>query len=383
MPPALAALHMVFAWIEAHVSRLDAEDVPFSEAVGRVLAEDVLSAIDAPDSDRAAADGLALRADETAGAGPYNPLRFRSAPPDQELPFGAGVLVNAGDPLPAGADAIARLETIEPAPPDGYEVIEGVARGNLVLFRAGQISRRAHLLAKGRRLQPHDVGVLAAAAIQRTRVVRRPRVSCLIVGAACEGFRDVDGPLLRALVARDGGDIEIRRLGRDRAELLQALAEASADAVIITGGSGPGANDCSAAVLAEAGDLAIHGVALNPGGTAGCGLTVTGAPAFLLPGSPADCLWAYEFFAGHAIRLLGGRDSSLPFPTQQMRVARKIVSAIGLTEVVPLRRLGPDLAEPLPSIAETGLAAADGFAIMGEGSEGIAEGGAVTAYITA
>ena len=104
IPPAPAALHTVFTWIEAHVSRLDAEDRPLSEAVGRVLAEDVVCAIDAPDADRAAADGLALRADETAGAGPYNPLRFRSAPPDQELPSGAGVLVNAGDPLPAGAE---------------------------------------------------------------------------------------------------------------------------------------------------------------------------------------------------------------------------------------------------------------------------------------
>jgi len=382
MPRARAPLDAVFAWIEAHVAALEAEDAPLSEAVGRVLAEDAISAIDAPEVDRAAADGLAVRAGETAGAGPYNPLRFWSAPPGQDLPPGAGMLLNAGDALPTGADAIAPLEMIEPSPPNGYEITEGVAHGNLILFRASQIARDARVLAKGRLLQPHDVGALAAAAVDLVGVVRRPRVRCLLVGAV-RGSRDIDGPLLSALVARDGGELDLRRLGRDQAELVSALAEGGADLAVIAGGSGAGSNDFSAAALAEAGALAIHGVALKPGETAGCGLTVAGAPTFLLPGTPAGCLWAYELLVGRAIRLLGGRNPSLPFPARQMTLTRKIVSAIGMTEIVPLRRISRDLVEPLPSFAEAGLGAADGFVILSEGSEGVPEGGAVTTHITA
>ena len=104
----------------------------------------------------------------------------------------------------------------------------------------------------------------------------------------------------------------------------------------------------------------------------------------LLPGAPAACLWSYELFAGRAIRRLGRRSPELPYRSREMITARKIVSAIGMTEICPVRCGAGDSVEPLPSFAEAGLMAAvgaDGFVIVPEGSEGHPQRGRVTVYL--
>jgi molybdopterin molybdotransferase len=135
--------------------------------------------------------------------------------------------------------------------------------------------------------------------------------------------------------------------------------------------------------MAAAGSLDIHGVALMPGETAGLGHTLGGVPVLLLPGSPAACLWNYELFAGRAIRRLGGRNSEPPYRVVGVTTTRKIVSAIGLTEICPIRRLADGRVEPLAAFAGVGLmatAAADGFMIVPAASEGYPAGATINAY---
>jgi molybdopterin molybdotransferase len=249
------------------------------------------------------------------------------------------------------------------------------------------------LLKTGRRLLPYDIALLAAAGVARVQVVRPPRVHCFLVArtiaeatASPVGIlHDANGPLLRGLVQRDGGTVaELRQIDRDCAAIRDALAVPGSDVIIVVGGTGRGSGDASAATVAEAGELAIHGVALSPGETACLGRTNIGVPIFLLPGAPTSCLWAYEFFAGRAVRRLAGRKPTLPFGVREMTTVRKIVSAIGMTEVCPVRCLGDDQVEPIASFAETGLGAvalADGFVIVSEGSEGVPEGALVTVHL--
>jgi molybdopterin molybdotransferase len=136
--------------------------------------------------------------------------------------------------------------------------------------------------------------------------------------------------------------------------------------------------------LAAAGEVAIHGVALRPGETAGFGRTTGGTPAILLPGAPAGCFWVYEMFAGRAIRRMAGQDPRLPFRRRKMALARKIVSAIGSTEICAVQcRLDGTIA-PLAPVADLGFAgaaAADGFVIVPEQSEGYPAGATVAAYL--
>ena len=104
----------------------------------------------------------------------------------------------------------------------------------------------------------------------------------------------------------------------------------------------------------------------------------------LLPGSPAVCLFGYEMLASRAVRRMGGRDPSLPHGSRVMRTGRKIVSAIGMTEICPVRCAAPDVVEPPPSFGEARLMSAitsGGFVIVPETSEGYAQGALVTVYL--
>ncbi|MFZ1104116.1 MAG: molybdopterin-binding protein [Hyphomicrobiaceae bacterium] len=396
-PSERARLNDVVAWIDGWAAPVAAEDVLLAHAVGRVLARSVEAPLDLPPFDRAAADGFALRADETVGASAYNPLPFRLGPASAGVAPGVAVAVASGDPLPAGADAVIRLEHAMPEPPGAMAAIAPVFAGSSVERKGSHAVRGSVLLASGRRLDASNVGLLAAAGLARVSVMGMPRVRCvLLAGRAIEAGRapaageiyDANGPMLAALVGRDGGVVAGRhRVERDEKALGEALRHAleapEADIVLVAGGTGPGADDHAAAALAQAGALAVHGVAVRPGETAGAG-RAAGMPVFLLPGVPVDCLWAYELIAGRAIRLMAGRSPELPYAVETLRLARKIVSEVGTVEVCPVRRTGGAEAEPMPSFGEAGLAAAahaDGFVLVPEASEGHPQGAAVIVYL--
>jgi molybdopterin molybdotransferase len=392
--PGRAPLDDVVAWIDAWAALVGPEEVPLAHAAGRVLARDVTAAMDLPPLDRAAADGFAVRADETVGASAYNPLRFRLTPGTAYLAPGAAVAVESGDPLPPGADAVVRLEHAMADAAGTIAIIAPTAAGSEVERAGSQAAHGTVLVAAERQLGPGEIGLLASAGLRRISVVDRPRVRCLLTSArAVEAERastpgavyDANGPMLAALIERDGGWVDLCRVLQGRVGLRDALGAPGADLILIAGGTGPGCGDESAAALSEAGEVVIHGVALRPGETAGVG-RAGNVPVFLLPGTPVACLWAYELLAGRAVRRLAGRSPKLPFPARTLRAARKIVSEVGTTEVCPVRCTGDDEVEPIAPFAEVGLAAAaqaDGFVLVPEASEGYSRGALVTVYLFA
>jgi molybdopterin molybdotransferase len=247
---------------------------------------------------------------------------------------------------------------------------------------AGEEARAGDpLVAAGRPLRAADLGLLALAGARSLPVVRRPRVRLLVARAA---LPDLDGPLLAALLARDGAVVEgpgLPAADAGGAALRAALRQPGADLLLVAGRTGPAEDDHAAAALAAAGRVMVRGIALAGAETACLGLAGA-VPAVLLPGAPAACLWSYELVAGAAVRRLGGRPAALPFARGDGRLARKIVSAIGLAEAVPLRRSAegwtPLAAGGPPSLARA--AAADGFVLVPAGSEGFAAGTMVPIY---
>jgi molybdopterin molybdotransferase len=380
------------AWIDALAPAADGEDILLAAAAGRILARDANATLDLPPVDRAAVDGIALHAEATIGASIYNPcvLQWTSAPSD--LAPGDASRVNAGDLLPDGADAVIRWDHVGLDALGRVNLTEPTTAGNGVERKGSQAARGSLLIAAGQRLTAADIGLLASAGLAHVGVRTKPRVRCLIAeGTVQAGNRlphgeiyDANRPLLAALIERDGGIVlEQRTIARDRAVLRNALSISGADLVLVVGGTGSGSNDQAAAALAEAGELAIHGVALRHAETFGMGLAA-GVPTFLLPGNPVACLLAYELFAGRAIRRFGGQNPAFPFSARQMTTTRKIVSEIGVLELRPVRCPSQDLAEPVAFFVEAGLKAfaqAHGFVVIPEKSEGYPRGTIVTVYL--
>jgi molybdopterin molybdotransferase len=219
------------------------------------------------------------------------------------------------------------------------------------------------------------------------QVVRRPRVRLVIAGpkraAGSPPGRDADGPMLHALVARDGGVVEEAVVGADeRGAMARGLAAPGVDAILVAGRTGAGPDDEAPLALVDVGELAIHGVALRPGSSTGMGRVGT-VPVVLLPGDPLACLCAYELLAGRLVRRLGGRYPGLPHPVREAEVGRKIVSTVGFVDVCRVR-LVDGRAEPIGSVDEGGLAStvrADGFVVVPSPLEGHAPGARVRVHV--
>jgi molybdopterin molybdotransferase len=386
------------AWIDAHAHRLPDESVALEAATGRVLAADVIAPVDVPGFDRAAMDGYALRGAETAGATEYNPLTFRvvgQALP--ALPFTGAIAADAAIRIMTGAPVAEGVDSVIPAEyatesAGEIAVTRPVAPGQHVGHRGEDLQQGAPALRAGRRLRPQDVGLIASLGLAEVEVVRQPRVRILVTGNEVKAPGTPKGPyqiydansyMLRGLVERDGGLLERHRpLGDDPEAIRAALIAPGADAILISGGSSVGSEDYAPRLLMELGELAIHGIAMRPSSPAGFG-RIGDALVFLLPGNPVSCLCAYDFFAGRALRLRGGRSADWPHRIVRLPVGRKIVSAIGRVDYCRVRILDGSV-EPIALSGASILSSttrADGFVIVPAESEGYGPGTDVDVYL--
>jgi molybdopterin molybdotransferase len=192
---------------------------------------------------------------------------------------------------------------------------------------------------------------------------------------------DANGPMLAALVARDGGVAENRPIVPDDAEAIRTALRADADVILVSGGSSVGLEDHAPRLLAELGTVAIHGIAMRPSSPAGMG-TIGRTLVFLLPGNPVSCLCAYDFFAGRALRRLGGRASDWPYPAVSLPLARKLVSQVGRVDYARVKIVN-GLVEPI-SVSGAALlrttTEACGFVVIPADSEGYAAGEQVVVF---
>lgn len=386
------------SWIDGTARALPGEAVEVEALNGRVLDANVIAPIDVPAFDRAAMDGYAIRADDSVGASDYNPLAFTivgDALPAQpftgEIGAGTTVRVMTGAPMPAGLDTVVPAEYAQVV--DGrLEITAASTPGKHVGRRGEDLHAGQIVLNARRRLRPQDAGLLASLGFDRATVVRRPRVRLVVTGSEVvppgepKGeweVYDANSAMLRALVARDGGVIEgHHRPGDDAARIAEAMTAPGADVVLLSGGSSVGAEDHAPRLLAQAGELAVHGVAMRPSSPAGMG-RIGDRLVFLLPGNPVSCLCAYDFFAGRAIRLLGGLAAEWPYRSMEATVARKIVSAVGRVDYCRVR-LSETGVEPLALSGASILSSttrADGFVIVPGESEGFSPGTRVMVYL--
>jgi molybdopterin biosynthesis enzyme len=339
----LTPVDAVLARVAALARPVAPYEIATEDAPGCVLAEDIASAAALPAAAIALRDGWAVRAEQVADAGPYAPMPLGQAP----------AWVDAGNSLPADSDAM--------LPPDaitGKEAHASATAGDGVLaagadMAAGQILRRA-----GERLRGTDIAVLLAAGIKSVQV-REPLVRIIHVRSEGTARAVARG------VARHGANLMVL-------EGLEKAFEADCDAIIAIGGTGEGRHDESVSLLAKHGQVDIHGFGLSPGETAALG-SAAGKPVLLLPARLDGALAAFLVVGGPLLRTLTGTTTSEP--GMPVTLMRKIVSTVGMAEVVPVRRANGG-AEPLASghwpLAT--IARADGWVFVPPQSEGFAAG---------
>ena len=306
------------------VGRLAAEDVPLREAAGRVLAEEVRATTDVPGFTNSAMDGYAVLARDVAAAGPANPVRLplrgevrAGVAPPHPLQAGTAIRIMTGAPVPAGADAVVRVE--DTAEEDGAVLIRASVSAGTSLRAAGSDLRAGDLVAApGRVVSPGVIGVCAAAGRTSLRCLRRPSVMVLTTG---DELRDVGEPLepgqivntnrytLAAAVEEAGGLVLDAGVARDeREQIAAALRQAdAADLVISSGGVSMGTYDLVRDLLAQEGRIDFWQVALRPGKPLAFG-SVRGVPLIGLPGNPVSSLVAFELFARPAVLKMQARE---------------------------------------------------------------------------
>ena len=305
----------------AEVRRLPAEDVPLGQALGRVLADDVISAVDVPPFDTSAMDGFAVAA---TGGGVLDVIGESRAGRPAEVAVGPGeaVAISTGAAIPAGTRAVVPVER---ALRDGGAVrVEPVREGANVRRAGDDVPAGRTVLAAGSGLGAAGLGVLASVGVAMARCVRRPRTAVLTTGDELIEPGQQLGPgqiwssnsqVLAGQAARAGADLVACETASDdreatRAALHRALERS--DLVCVSGGVSVGPHDHVKGALADL-DVTerFWGVALKPGKPTWFGLAQRAAGPVLvfgLPGNPVSAMVTFELFARPALRALQGAD---------------------------------------------------------------------------
>jgi putative molybdopterin biosynthesis protein len=386
---------------------LGRERVALEEARGRVLAEDVVAAVDVPGFDRSNVDGFALRAPDTAGASAAEPrpLRLNSEvltpgiEPRLPVTPGTATVIATGGMLPRGADAVLMVEHSEFDEAAGRILaLRPAVAGQFVAFAGGDIARGETVVRRGRVLSAREIGMLAAVGQGVVEVWRRPRVAVLSTGdelvppgAALRpgAVYDSNAAVLAATIEELGGLAVPLGIVADDEDLLERRLQdglEAADLVVLSGGTSKGAGDVAHQVVARLGapGILVHGVALKPGKPI-CLAVVGAKPVVVLPGFPTSAMFTFHEFVAPVIRAFAGRPPAAVETTAAV-LATRLPSERGRMEYVMVSLVaapGEDgglVAYPTAkgSGAVTAFAQADGFFAIPPLADAVPAGAQIT-----
>jgi molybdopterin molybdotransferase len=310
------------ARILAATRALPAEPVEVGAAAGRVLAEDVRSAVDLPPFPSSAMDGYAVRVADLPGTLRVVGESAAGTPFAGTLGRGDAIAISTGAVVPEGADAVAPVEVVVKRG-NNIEVERQLELGASIRPRGGDVRAGDVVLTAGTRLGPAGVAGLAAAGIAAVLVARRPRVAVLATGSelvspgeplALGQIYEANAVMLAAALAVVGAEIVAApSVADDEASLRAALERGlECDVLVTSGGVSVGEHDLVREVERELGvEESFWRVAIKPGkplafGTRGKTLV------FGLPGNPVSALVGAELFVKPALRAMQGISDPLP-----------------------------------------------------------------------
>jgi len=301
---------------------LPARDVPLTTALGLALAESVAADLDMPPFDKAMMDGYAVRCTDLAGPSTL-PVQAevtagQTAPP---LAPGYAIRIMTGAPIPAGADAVIRVEDTKLAPENRVEIQASPPKpGQFILSRGREMRRGDAVLNDGGILRAQEIGLLTTVGRTSVKAIPPPEVSILATGdelveasrAPGPGqLRNSNGPMLAAQAIRAGVPATDLGIARDDATALRSRINAGLQSsiLLLSGGVSMGTKDLVPDVLRDLGVRPhFHQVAMKPGKPLFFG-TYGDTLVFGLPGNPVSAFCGFELFVRPAIRKMAGHPS--------------------------------------------------------------------------
>ena len=284
------------------------ERVALASAAWRVAAEDVVSSIDVPMFERAAMDGYAVIASDTAAATDGSPARLRmieqiytGQSPSSTITPGTCAEIATGAPLPDGADAVVMVEQTSKSSDTVIEIRARATEGQNIGRRGADITSGACVLRQGELLNPGRIGAVAAIGRASIEVYAKPRVAILSTGnevvdpgttlAPGQVF-DVNSFTLSSIAEAHGCIADPRSPAEDSLDKLGAALDAcaGADVIVFSGGSSVGERDLIVDLIAARGEMVFHGIAVKPGKPTGFAYVHGRTPFFAMPGNPTSCL---------------------------------------------------------------------------------------------
>lgn len=330
------------------------ERIAILDANGRVAAAAATCAMDVPPFDRAAMDGYAVIAEDTFGAGRYEPRVLRCIEkvytgqvPAKTLTRGECIEIATGAPLPAGANAVVMVEETEKeSGSDGVRVFTPVYPGQHVGRRGADITAGQPVLNPGDQINPARIGALAAAGVLDVEVYAKPRIAILSTGNEIVEpgqplgpgqIYDINQFTLSTIIAAHGGVPVRRPTAPDDLDELKAAIESAAaeDVIVFSGGSSVGERDLIMDALYALGEVVFHGIAVKPGKPTVFGRVGT-TPVLGMPGYPTSCLSNAYMLLVPMLRRIARLPEYRPH-TIRLPLGRRIVSTTGRHQFYTVR----------------------------------------------
>ena len=369
-----------------------AELVDLPSALGKVVAEDILSPEDLPAYARSTVDGFAVRASDTYGCSEALPAMVTYAgkvlmgeDEKRALPKASCMQVPTGGQVPEGADAVVMVEHTEDLGDQFRYILKAVAPHENVNAKGDDIEQGSVAVPKGTLLEPRHTAVLAALGISQLKVRKPLTVGILSTGDELVDYtetpkgteiRNINSVMIASAVRALGCDAKLYPIVPDEEDALQAAIDTvrkECDFLIISGGSSVGERDNVNRVLSSFGKVYFHGVALKPGKPTMFAMLEGDVPAFGLPGHPAAAFFTFHLFAKPAILK---RYGAIAVPRYvEAELSQKVPSNHGREEIMAVA-LENGKAVPLP--AKSGvvsvLSRADGTITIPRDLEGLERG---------
>jgi molybdenum cofactor synthesis domain-containing protein len=309
----------------ARPTKLQIEAISLTEALGRILANDVFSNVNIPDYDKTFIDGYAINTRETKDAALNAPATFtvvgKLFPADYlsevSVENGEAVYVACGAPIPKGANATVKVEETRLSS-DQIQVLRRIDPGEGIIPRGDDVKTGDLILRKGQLLRPQDLGLLASIGVVETEVFKKPTVAILSGGDELirqtqknpEKIANNYALVVSGLASELGASAETLGIMPDSMEKVKERIDEAlecADIVITIGGSSVGVKDFVPDAVNELGKpgVVVQGILLRPGAVSGFSI-VNGKPVLMLPGHIGSCIAGFYHFAAPLIRLYTG-----------------------------------------------------------------------------